>query len=91
MVFPCALGMDKKPTYGRCFWSLIVACLLACPSPPAGEVSAYDGFLLARHFRLAFLLSLLNQFSRRERSPSFSLILQSVCSCRFRCWFELNL
>lgn len=48
-------------------------------------------FLRARHFRLALLLSLLNQFSRRERSPSFGVILQSVCSRRFPCWFELNL
>jgi outer membrane protein, heavy metal efflux system len=42
MVFPCAFGMDKKPTYGRCFWSLIVACLLATPVVSLAQGPGYS-------------------------------------------------
>jgi cobalt-zinc-cadmium efflux system outer membrane protein len=41
MVFPCTFGMDKKPTYGRCFWSLIVACLLTAPVASLAQGPAY--------------------------------------------------
>jgi outer membrane protein, heavy metal efflux system len=45
MAFPCALGMDKKPTYGRCFWSLIVAGLLV---PPVASLAQGPGYPPAR-------------------------------------------
>src|ERR671930_425121 len=31
MYFHCAMGVDKKLACGRCFWRLIVACLMVMP------------------------------------------------------------
>jgi outer membrane protein, heavy metal efflux system len=41
MVFPCAADMDKKPTYGRCFWRLIIACLMATPVASLAQGPGY--------------------------------------------------
>jgi hypothetical protein len=41
MVFPCAASTAEKPTYGRCFWRLIIACLMATPVASLAQGPGY--------------------------------------------------
>src|SRR5438067_3368322 len=55
MVFASAAGMDKKPAYGRCFWRLIVACLMATPVTSGDRFMKSDVFVRS-YYRLAVAL-----------------------------------